>query len=75
MNSVSRRGVLAAVALLGGAVCAPLAWGQAALAPTGEPIRIASHGSGQHFASHRPFQIAVGRAIGFAHAARRRWRQ
>ena len=41
MNSVSRRGVLAAVALLGGAVCAPLAWGQAALAPTGEPIRIA----------------------------------
>ena len=42
---------------------------------TREPIRIASHGRGQHLDSHRPLQIAVGRAIGFAHAARRRWRQ
>ena len=34
-----------------------------------EPIGIASDGGGEHFDRHRPFQMAVGRAIHFAHAA------
>ena len=34
-----------------------------------QPIRITGHRCGQHLDRHRPLQIAVGRAIDFAHAA------
>ena len=34
-----------------------------------ETIRIAGHRGGQHLDRHRPLQIAIGRAIDFAHSA------
>ena len=36
---------------------------------TREPVRIAGDRRGEHLDRHRPFQIAVGRAVDFAHAA------
>ena len=36
---------------------------------SGQPIGIAGHRGGQHLDRHRPFQIAVGRAIHLTHAA------